>query len=69
MSIMLLASEMNAESPRIPRRDKEAFLSEQCLKKKKENNRMGKTRDLFKKVGSYQGNISCKDRDVKGQKQ
>ena len=62
---------MNAEFPRIARRDNEAFLSEQCKKKKrkKENSRMGKTRDLFKKVGSYQGNISCKDRDDKGQKQ
>ena len=40
---------MNAEFQRIPRRDKKAFLSDQC-KEIEENNRMGKTRDLFKKV-------------------
>ena len=39
---------MNAEFPRIARRDKKAFLSDQC-KEIEENNRMGKTRDLFKK--------------------
>ena len=38
----------NAEFQRITRRDKKAFLSDQC-KKIEENNRMGKTRDLFKK--------------------
>ena len=36
--------------PRIARRDKKAFLSDQC-KEIEENNRMGKTRDLFKKIG------------------
>ena len=36
--------------------------------KKQENNRMGKTRDLFKKIKRYQGNISCKDGHSKGQK-
>ena len=40
---------MNAELERIARRDKKAFLSDQC-KEKEENNRMGKTRDLFKKI-------------------
>ena len=40
---------MNAESQRIARRDKKAFLSDQC-KEIEENNRMGKTRDLFKKI-------------------
>ena len=50
---------MNAEFQRIARRDKKAFLSEQC-RETEENNRMGKTRHLFKKIG-YQGNISCKD--------
>ena len=40
---------MNAEFQRIGRRDKKAFLRDQC-KEKKENNRMGKTRDVFKKV-------------------
>ena len=48
---------LNAEFQRIARRDKKAFLSDQC-KEIEENNRMGKTRDLFKK---FQGNISCKD--------
>ena len=51
----------------IARRDKKAFLSDQC-NKIEENNRMGKTRDLFKKIKRYQGNISCKD-GHKGQKQ
>ena len=41
---------MNAEFQRIARRDKIAFLSDQC-KEIEENNRMGKTRDLFKKFG------------------
>ena len=43
---------LNAEFQRIARRDKKAFLSDQCKKKKKieENNRMGKTRGLFKKI-------------------
>ena len=40
---------LNAEFQRISRRDKKAFLSDQC-KEIKENNRMGKTRDLFKKI-------------------
>ena len=40
---------MNAEFQRIDRRDKKAFLSDQC-KEIEENNRMGKTRDLFKKI-------------------
>ena len=50
---------LNAEFQRIARRDKKAFLSDQC-KQIKENNRMGKPRDLFKKI-RYQGTISCKD--------
>ena len=57
---------LNAEFQRIARRDKKMFLSEQC-KEIKENNRMGKTRDLFKKI-RYQGNISCKDAYDKSQK-
>ena len=40
---------LNAEFQRIPRRDKKAFLSEQC-KEREENKRMGKTRGLFKKI-------------------
>ena len=57
---------LNAEFQRIARRDKKAFLSDQC-KEIEENNRMGKTRDLFKKI-TYQGIISCKDGLDKGQK-
>ena len=58
---------LNAEFQRIARRDKKAFLSNQC-KEIEENNRMGKTRDLFKKNQRYQRNISCKDGLDKGQK-
>ena len=56
----------NAEFQRIARRDKKAFLSDQC-KEIEENNKTGKTRDLFKKI-RHQGNISCKDGLNKGQK-
>ena len=54
---------------RVPKNSKEtqAFLTDQC-KEIEENNRMGKTRDLFKKIKRYQGNISCKDGYNKGQK-
>ena len=45
---------MNAELQRIARRDKKAFLSDQC-KEIKENTRMGKTRDLFKKIRDTKG--------------
>ena len=55
---------LNAEFQRLARRGKKAFLSDQC-KEMEENNRMGKTRDLFKKI-RYQGNISCKDGLNKG---
>ena len=54
---------LTAEFERIGRKDKKAFLSDQC-KEIEENNRMGKTRDLFKKI---RGNISCKDGLNKGQ--
>ena len=57
---------LNAEFQRIARRDKKAFLSDQC-KEIEENNRMGKTRDIFKKIRDNQGNISCKDGLDKGQ--
>ena len=52
---------------RIARRDKKAFLSDQC-KEIEENNRIGKSRDLFKKIGDFRGTISCKDGHDKGQK-
>ena len=45
---------LNGEFQRIARRDKKAFLSEQC-KEVEENNRMGKTRYLFKKIGDIKG--------------
>ena len=57
---------MNAEFQRIVRRDKKVFLSDQC-KETEENNRMGKTRDLFKKIRDTK-EISCKDGLDKGQK-
>ena len=57
---------LNEEFQSIARRDKKAF-SDQC-KEIEENNRMGKTRDLFKKIKRYQGNISCKDGLNTGQK-
>ena len=57
---------LNTEFQRIARRDKKAFLSDQ-YKEIEENNRMGKTRDLFQNI-RYLGNISCKDKHNKGQK-
>ena len=45
---------LNAEFQRIARKDKRAFLSDQC-KEIEESNRMGKTRDLFKKIGGTKG--------------
>ena len=47
---------LNAEFQRIARRDKRAFLSDQC-KEIEGNNRMGKTRDLFKKIRDTKGNF------------
>ena len=50
---------MNAEFQRIARKDKKAFLSDQC-KEKEENNRMGKTRDLVKKIRDTKGTFHAK---------
>ena len=50
---------LNAEFQRIARRDKKAFLSDQC-KETEENNRMGKTRDLFKKIRDTKGIFHAK---------
>ena len=50
---------LNAEFPRIARRDKKVFLSDQC-KEIEENNRMGKTRDLFKKIRDTKGTFHAK---------
>ena len=47
---------LNAEFQRIARRDKKVFLSDKC-KEIEENNRMGKTRDLFKKIRNTKGTI------------
>ena len=50
---------LNAEFQRIARRDKKAFLNDQC-KEIEENNRMGKTRDLFKKIRDTNGSFHAK---------
>ena len=50
---------LNAEFQRIARRDKKAFLSDQC-KEIEENNRMGRTRDLFKKIRDTKGTFHAK---------
>ena len=50
---------LNAEFQRIARRDKKAFLSDQC-KEIEENNRMGKTRNLFKKIRDTKGTFHAK---------
>ena len=50
---------LNAEFQRIARRDKKALLSDQC-KETEENNRMGKTRDLFKKIRDTKGTFHAK---------
>ena len=55
---------MNAEFQRIARRDKKAFLSHQC-KEIEENNRMGKTRDLFKKIRDTKGTFHAKMGTIK----
>ena len=56
---------LNAEFQKLARRYKKASLSDQC-KEKEENNRMGKTRDLFKKIRDTKGTFQAKDN--KGQK-
>ena len=53
-----------AEFQRIARRDKKAFLSDQC-KEREENNRMGKTRDLFKKIRDTKGTFHAKMGSIK----
>ena len=55
---------LNAEFQRIPRRGKKAFLSDQC-KEIEENNRMGKTRDLFKKTRDTKGTFHAKMGTIK----
>ena len=58
---------MNAEFQRTARRDKKAFLSDQC-KEIEENNRMGKTGDLFKNIRDNKGIFHAKMGTIKGQK-
>ena len=55
---------LNAEIQRIARREKKAFLSDQC-KEVEENNRMGKTRDLFKKIRDTKGTFHAKMDSIK----
>ena len=55
---------LNAEFPRIARRDKKAFLSDQC-KEIEENNRMGKTRDLLNKIRDTKGTLHAKMGSIK----
>ena len=55
---------MSAEFQRIARRDKKAFLSNQC-KEVEENNRMGKTRDFFKKIRDTKGTFHAKMGSIK----
>ena len=55
---------LNAEIQRIARRDKKAFFSDQC-KEIEENNRMGKTRDLFKKIRDTKGTFPAKMGSIK----
>ena len=55
---------LNAEFQRIARRDKKAFLSDHC-KEIEENNRMGKTRDPFKKIGDTKGTFHAKMGTIK----
>ena len=55
---------MNAEFQRIARRDKKAFLSDQC-KEIEENNRIGKTRNLFKKIRDIKGTFQAKVGSIK----
>ena len=55
---------LNAEFQRIARRDNKAFLSDQC-KEIEENNRMGKTRDLFKKIRDTKGSFHAKMSTIK----
>ena len=57
-------TQLNAEFQRIARRDKKAFLSEQC-KEIQENNRMGKTRDLFQKFRDTKGTFHAKMGSIK----
>ena len=58
---------LNAELQKIARRDKKAFLSDQC-KETEENSRMGKTKDRFKKIRDTKGTFHANMGSIKGQK-
>ena len=60
-------TQLNAEFQRIPRRDNQAFLNEQC-KEVEENNGMGKTRDLFNKIGDNKGTFQARMGTIKDRK-
>ena len=57
-------TQLNAEFQRIARRDKKAFFNDQCLQIE-ENNRRGKTRDLFRKIGNIKGTFFPKMGTIK----
>ena len=57
-------TQLNAEFQRIAKRDKKVFLNEQC-KEVEENNRIGKTRELFKKIGDIKGTFHARMGTVK----
>ena len=57
-------TQLNTEFQRITRRDKKAVFNEQC-KEVEENNRMGKTRDLFKKIGEMKGTFHARMGTIK----
>ena len=59
-----LHAQLHAEFQRLARRDKKAFLSDQC-KEMEENNRMGKTRDLLKKIRDTKGTFHAKTGSIK----
>ena len=61
---MFFFSHLDAEFQRIARRDKKTFLSDQC-KEIEENNRMGKTRDVFKKIRDTKGTFQAKMDPIK----
>ena len=60
--------QLNAEFQRIARRDKKAFLSEQCKETEEKKNRMGNTRDHFKKIRDTKGIFHAKMRTIKDRK-
>ena len=63
---MVKINQLNAEFQKIARRDTKTFLSEKC-EEIEGNNRIGKTRDRFKKMRDNKRSISCKDGHNKGQ--